>query len=85
MSVAKRVTIDTAPLPAMLTQLRLPTIARLWQAITETAGIRNKSGNRCAERNTGLLDRGDGRGSDVLLAMFRASHDVLKDEAPESS
>src|ERR1700682_5531079 len=37
MSVAKRVTIDTAPLPAMLTQLRLPTIARLWQAITQTA------------------------------------------------
>jgi DNA replication protein DnaC len=37
MSATKRVTIDTAPLPAMLTQLRLPTIARLWQAITETA------------------------------------------------
>ena len=52
------------------------------QAVTETAGIRNKSGNRCAERNTGLFDRGDGRGSDVLLAMFRASHDVLKDESP---
>jgi len=30
-------TIDTAQLPAMLTQLRLPTIARLWPAITETA------------------------------------------------
>jgi DNA replication protein DnaC len=30
-------TIDTARLPAMLTQLRLPTIARLWPAITETA------------------------------------------------
>jgi len=52
------------------------------QAVSETAGIRNKSGNRCTERNTGLLDRGDGRGSDVLLAMFRASHDVLKDESP---
>jgi DNA replication protein DnaC len=37
MSAAQRVTIDMAPLPAMLTQLRLPTIARLWQAITETA------------------------------------------------
>ena len=37
MSVTKGVTIDTAPLPAMPTQLRLPTIARLWQAITETA------------------------------------------------
>ena len=37
MSATKRVTIDMAPLPAMLTQLRLPTIARLWQAITETA------------------------------------------------
>jgi DNA replication protein DnaC len=37
MSVTKGVTIDTAPLPAMLTQLRLPTIARLWPAITETA------------------------------------------------
>lgn len=30
-------TIDTARLPAMLTQLRLPTIARLWPAITEAA------------------------------------------------
>ena len=29
--------IDAARLPAMLTQLRLPTIARLWPAITETA------------------------------------------------
>jgi DNA replication protein DnaC len=30
-------TIDAAQLPAMLTQLRLPTIARLWPAITQTA------------------------------------------------
>ena len=30
-------TVDTAQLPAMLTQLRLPTIARLWPAITQTA------------------------------------------------
>jgi DNA replication protein DnaC len=37
MSATTGVTIDTARLPAMLTQLRLPTIARLWQAITETA------------------------------------------------
>ena len=37
MSAAKPPTIDAAQLPAMLTQLRLPTIARLWQATTETA------------------------------------------------
>jgi DNA replication protein DnaC len=37
MSVTRGVTIDTTLLPAMLTLLRLPTIARLWQAITETA------------------------------------------------
>jgi DNA replication protein DnaC len=30
-------TIDTARLPMLLTQLRLPTVARLWQAVTETA------------------------------------------------
>ena len=30
-------TIDTARLPMLLTQLRLPTVARLWQAIAETA------------------------------------------------
>ena len=30
-------TIDTARLPVLLTQLRLPTIARLWPALTETA------------------------------------------------
>ena len=30
-------TTDTARLPMLLTQLRLPTIARLWQALTETA------------------------------------------------
>jgi DNA replication protein DnaC len=30
-------TIDTARLPMLLTQLRLPTVARLWRAITETA------------------------------------------------
>ena len=30
-------TIDTARLPVLLTQLRLPTIARLWRALTETA------------------------------------------------
>ena len=30
-------TIDTARLPTLLNQLRLPTVARLWQAITETA------------------------------------------------
>ena len=32
-----KVTIDAAQLPAMLIQLRLPTIARLWPAITEAA------------------------------------------------
>ena len=52
------------------------------QAVPEAAGIRNKTGNRCAERNTGLLNRGDGRGSDVLLARFRASHDALSNESP---
>jgi len=52
------------------------------QAVPEAAGIRNKTGNCCAERNTGLLNRGDGRGGDVLLAMFCASHDALKDESP---
>ena len=31
------VTADTARLPMLLTQLRLPTIARLWPAIAETA------------------------------------------------
>jgi DNA replication protein DnaC len=31
------ITADTARLPMLLTQLRLPTIARLWPAITETA------------------------------------------------
>jgi DNA replication protein DnaC len=30
-------TIDTARLPMLLTQLRLPTVGRLWQAIAETA------------------------------------------------
>jgi DNA replication protein DnaC len=30
-------TIDTARLPVLLTQLRLPTVARLWPALTETA------------------------------------------------
>jgi DNA replication protein DnaC len=30
-------TIDTARLPVLLTQLRLPTVARLWQALTATA------------------------------------------------
>ena len=30
-------TIDTARLPILLTQLRLPTVARLWRALTETA------------------------------------------------
>jgi DNA replication protein DnaC len=30
-------TIDAARLPVLLTQLRLPTIARLWPALTETA------------------------------------------------
>ncbi len=30
-------TVDTARLPTMLTQLRLPTVGRLWQAIAETA------------------------------------------------
>ena len=29
--------IDTARLPVLLTQLRLPTVARLWPALTETA------------------------------------------------
>jgi DNA replication protein DnaC len=30
-------TIDTARLPVLLTQLRLPTVARLWPVLTETA------------------------------------------------
>ena len=30
-------TIDTARLPMLLTQLRLPTVARLWRALTDTA------------------------------------------------
>jgi len=30
-------TVDTARLPALLTQLRLPTVALLWPALTETA------------------------------------------------
>ena len=30
-------TSDTARLPMLLTQLRLPTVARLWRALTETA------------------------------------------------
>jgi len=30
-------TVDTARLPTMLTQLRLPTVGRLWQTLTETA------------------------------------------------
>ena len=30
-------TIDTARLPVLLTQLRLPTVARLWRALTDTA------------------------------------------------
>ena len=36
------VTIDTAQLPAMLTQLRMPTIARLWPAITESASVKSR-------------------------------------------
>jgi len=52
------------------------------QAVAKTAGIRNKAGNCCAERNAGLLNRSDGRGGDILLAMFRASHDALRDESP---
>ena len=52
------------------------------QAVPETAGIRNETGNRRAERNTALLNRGDGRRSDVLLAVFRASHDALSDKSP---
>ena len=31
-------TIDTARLPVLLTQLRLPAVALLWPALTETAG-----------------------------------------------
>ena len=31
------ITSDTARLPIMLTQLRLPTVARLWPTISETA------------------------------------------------
>ena len=31
------ITSDTARLPVMLTQLRLPTVARLWPTISETA------------------------------------------------
>jgi hypothetical protein len=34
------------------------------QAVAETAGIRNKAGNCCAERNTGLLNRASGAGAD---------------------
>lgn len=30
-------TIDTARLPVLLSQLRLPTVALLWPALTETA------------------------------------------------
>lgn len=30
-------TVDTARLPSMLTQLRLPTVARLWPTLAETA------------------------------------------------
>src|ERR1017187_6853115 len=30
-------TIDTARLPMLLTRLRLPTVARLWRALTDTA------------------------------------------------
>lgn len=30
-------TVDTAKLPMLLTQLRLPTVGRLWPAIAETA------------------------------------------------
>ena len=37
MGVTRGVTIDATLLPAMITLPRLPTIARLWQAITETA------------------------------------------------
>jgi hypothetical protein len=55
------------------------------QAVPETAGIRNQSSNRCAERDTGLLHRGDGRGSNVFLAAFRPSHDALKDESPANA
>ena len=51
------------------------------QAGPETTCIRNKTGNRCAERNTGLLNRGDGRGGDIFLAIFCTSHDVLRDES----
>jgi hypothetical protein len=32
------------------------------QAVAETAGIRNKAGNCCAERNTGLLKSSERRG-----------------------
>ena len=52
------------------------------QAGPETTGIRNNTGNRCAERNTGLLNRGYGSRGDIFLATFRTAHDVLQDESP---
>jgi len=52
------------------------------QAVAETAGIRNKTGNCRAKRNTDLLNRGDGRGGYVLFALFGAGHDALSDESP---
>jgi hypothetical protein len=47
------------------------------QAGPETTGICNKTGYRCAKRDTGLLNRGDGSGGDIFLAIFRTAHDVL--------
>src|SRR5229473_5183654 len=52
------------------------------QTVPETAGICDETGNRRTERDASLLDSGDRRGSDVLLASSRARYDVLSGESP---
>lgn len=61
--------IDTARLPAMLTQLRLPTIARLWPAITEAANRQSWPAARtlCALLEHEIAERAQRRTARHLL------------------
>ena len=58
------ITSDTARLPVMLTQLRLPTVARLWPTISETA---DREGWPAARTLAALLELQDKRKSPLDL------------------
>jgi hypothetical protein len=52
------ITVDTARLPLLLGELRLPTVGKLWQAFTERADREGEAGQGSACEAGGMPDEG---------------------------